>query len=71
MSVEWEYSVETLGGGLRGARPEDLEALLNEAAEEGWEFVNALQRVASGSQLLIILRRKVEDRPRDRSRTWP
>lgn len=35
MKPEWEYHVENVGGGLRAIKPEELEARLNEAAEEG------------------------------------
>ena len=71
MAAEWEYSVEALGGALRGVRPQEIEALLNEAANDGWEPVNVFQRGASSNQILIVLRRKVTGRTRDRSGTWP
>lgn len=71
MTTVWEYGVEVLGGVLRGARPEDLEALLNEAAQEGWEPVSILRRSSNSSQLLIVLRRQVRGRSQERSRTWP
>ena len=31
-----EYRVEILGGALRGAKPEELEALLNQMGEQDW-----------------------------------
>ncbi len=32
------YRVEVLGGGLRGAKPDEFEYLLNEYAGQGWRL---------------------------------
>lgn len=71
MSGQWEYRVETIGGALRGAKPQELEALLNEAALEGWEPAIAMSQGANNNRYLVILRREAQDRPRDRSWSWP
>lgn len=52
-----EYRVEMLGGGLRSPKPEELEALLNQSAAEGWclEQVVGLQ---NSQRLMVVLRRE-------------
>jgi hypothetical protein len=67
---EWEYRVDEMGGVLRGARPEELEAYLNEAAADGWE-PHLVESQSSNNRLLVILRRPRGVRTRDRSHTWP
>ncbi len=71
MSAQWEYTVEVLGGALRGARPEELTEFLNLAAAEGWEPHNIFLRSSNGSQLMVILRRAAQTRSRERKRGWP
>ena len=71
MSGQWEYRVETIGGSLRGAKPQDLEALLNEAALGDWEPTIAMPQGSNSNKYLVILRREVSERSRDRSRSWP
>lgn len=71
MAAQWEYAVETLGGALRGARPEELAELLNHAAGDGWEPLHVLLRTSNSSQLMVVLRRKVQSRSRERTRSWP
>jgi hypothetical protein len=67
---EWEYRVEELGTTLKGVKAGELEALLNEASVEGWEPSTMTMR-GNSSRLLIVLRRPLRKRVRDRSRTWP
>jgi hypothetical protein len=71
VSAEWEYTVEVLGGALRGARPEDITELLNLAAEDGWEPHNIFLRSSNGNQLMVILRRPVQTHSRERRWSWP
>lgn len=71
MSAQWEYTVETLGGTLKGVRPEELADLLNMAAEEDWEPVDMLLRSSNSNQLMIILRRSLQSRSRKQKRGWP
>jgi hypothetical protein len=59
-----------LGSAWQVARLGDLETLLNEAAEEGWEPTIVTTR-GNLNRLLVILRRRAERRSRDRSKTWP
>ena len=71
MTAQWEYTVETLGGALRGARSEELSELLNYAAEDGWEPVEVFLRSANGNQLMIVLRRPTQSPARKRTGSWP
>ncbi len=71
MKAEWDYRVETLGGSLRGTRPEELELLLNEAAAEGWEMMDAFCPSSNSNRLFVVLRRELGIRKRKRSRGWP
>jgi hypothetical protein len=66
----WEYRVEHVGGALRGVRTEEIEALLNEAALEGWEPI-LTETQSNSNRMWIILRRPRDTRSRDRSHTWP
>ena len=70
MKPEWEYRVEELGATLRGVHVGELEALLNETSEEGWEPVTMTMR-GNSSRLIVVLRRPSRTRARDRARTWP
>jgi len=39
-TVQWEYSVQTVGNAFSGAKDEQIEAILNEWGLDGWEAVN-------------------------------
>jgi 3'-phosphoadenosine 5'-phosphosulfate sulfotransferase len=67
---QWEYRVESAGGGLRGVRVDEVEDLLNEAAVEGWEPL-LMESLTNSNKLLLVLRRPQSERTRPRSRTWP
>jgi hypothetical protein len=66
----WEYQVEQFGSALKGAKAEEIEQLLNEAAQEGWELSHTAP-MANGTKLFVIIRRKVEERSRRRPTSWP
>ena len=72
MKPGWEYRVEELGSTWQVAKKSELEALLNNAAEESWEPTIVTMR-GSGNRILIILRRQLERRSRAKSKTmtWP
>jgi hypothetical protein len=73
VSRDWEYRVETLGGALRGAKPEELEALLNLAGQEGWEPAHITPHGSSGGRYWVVLRRSTVSPTsrRKRKRGWP
>ena len=65
-----EYRVEILGGALRGAKPEELEALLNEVAEDNW-LLSRLSYKPNTNQMWVILQREGEGQSlRPRRRSW-
>lgn len=66
MPPNWEYRVEVIGGAMMSAKPEDLEALLNEAAEDGWVFW-AIAPQNNTARLWVILRRNIRE-SRDETR---
>lgn len=37
---QWEYRVQTVGGFFKGVPADELEELLNEWGEDGWEVVS-------------------------------
>jgi hypothetical protein len=65
------YRVEVLGGGLRGARPEELESLLNDLAAEGWEL-HSISHQTNSNRVWVVLRtgRPGVERGRNRQRGW-
>ncbi len=58
MSPKWEYRVEVIGGSMLSAKPEDLEAMLNKAAEDGWVFW-AIAPQNNTARLWVILHREI------------
>jgi len=64
----WEYAVRPAGGALKGAKPEELAEMLNEAASEGWELAQIVPQ-ENIRTLLLILRRPSTPRTR-RQATW-
>jgi hypothetical protein len=48
------YRVEVLGGGMKGARPGDLEQLLNECAEQGWSL-HSFSHQPNSNRLWVVL----------------
>jgi hypothetical protein len=65
-----EYRVEILGGALKGARPEELEALLNKVDEQDWTLCK-LSYKPNTNQLWVVLQRDEKDEgARSRRRSW-
>jgi hypothetical protein len=54
MSRRWRYRVLELGGTVRGVKPEELQALLNGAAAEGWELQQVIPRESSNKILAVF-----------------
>ena len=63
--------MEVLGGSVISAKPEDLEAMLNEAAEDGWEYLSTAPQHNS-ARLWIVLRRQGQESDREtrKSKSW-
>ena len=65
-----EYRVEILGGALRGAKPEELEALLNQMGEQDWAL-SKLSYKPNTNQLWVVLQREERgDGSRSRRKSW-
>jgi hypothetical protein len=65
-----EYRVEILGGAMRGAKPKDLEALLNQVAEDDWALCR-LSFKPNSNQLWVILQRELAaERSQTRRKSW-
>jgi len=65
----WEYSVQSVGGLLRQAKPDQLTELLNRAAQEGWELTHMVPQENSNA-LWLVLRRPSTSGSRRRA-SWP
>jgi len=53
---KWEYRVQTVGGFFSGVKAEELELLLNEWGEEGWEVV-AAHIIENANKINVIAKR--------------
>ncbi len=65
----WEYRVETVGTFWSGVKADELEQLLNEWGEEGWEVVST-HILENMNKINVIAKRPLTDRAR-RRRTLP
>jgi hypothetical protein len=64
----WEYRVNSIGGILKGANPEQLTEVLNRAAADGWELTHMVPQENSNG-LWLVLRRPSTQRTR-REAAW-
>jgi len=65
---QWEYRVQTVGGFFSGVKAEELEELLNEWGEDGWEVVST-HNIETANKINVIAKRLLTDRVRrERSR---
>lgn len=65
---QWEYRVQTVGAFFSGVKAEELEELLNEWGEDGWEVVST-HIIENANKINVIARRPLTDRVRrERSR---
>ena len=64
--VQWEYRVHTIGR-MWGTKDEQIEALLNEWGEEGWEAINVYTPEGSGKVTIVAKRPLTAARRRERT----
>lgn len=65
---QWEYRVQTVGAFFSGVKAEELEELLNEWGEDGWEVVST-PIIENANKINVIAKRPLTDRVRrERSR---
>jgi hypothetical protein len=65
--VKWEYRYERRGSALRDAKDEEIQVLLDEMGEEGWEVVGMAY---DGNKILLLAKRPLTLRTR-RQRSMP
>lgn len=66
---QWEYRAQTVGSFFGGVKAEELEVLLNEWGEEGWEVVST-HILENQSKINVIAKRPLTDRVK-RARSMP
>jgi hypothetical protein len=67
-TIQWEYRVQTVGAFFSGVKAEELEELLNEWGEDGWEVVST-HIIENANKINVIAKRPLTDRVRrERSR---
>ena len=65
---QWEYRVQTVGGFFIGIKADNLEEMLNEWGEDGWEVVST-HIIENANKINVIAKRPLTDRVRrERSR---
>ncbi len=67
--TRWEYRVLTLGSFFKGVKDAELQALLNEWGEEGWEVI-AFRTIENTNQAQLLAKRPLTTRSR-RARSLP
>lgn len=65
----WEYRVQKFGTFWSAVSDEELERMLNEWGQEGWQVVSAVG-VESTNKIMVIARRPLSGRVR-RQRSMP
>jgi len=66
-TTQWEYRVQTVGGFFKGVPADELEELLNEWGEEGWEVVSVYTPSQSGKVTIVAKRPLTRTARRERS----
>jgi hypothetical protein len=66
---QWEYSVKTIGSFFKGVKDNELETMLNQMGEEGWEVV-AFRTIENSNQAQLVAKRPL-DRTARRWRSMP
>ena len=67
--TQWEYRVQTVGSFWSGVKADELEALLNEWGEAGWEVVST-HILENANKINVIAKRPLTDRVK-RARSMP
>jgi hypothetical protein len=66
---QWEYCVKTIGTFFKGVKDDELEAMLNQMGEEGWEFIG-FRTIENTNQAQFVAKRPL-DRTARRWRSMP
>lgn len=68
-TTQWEYRFESIGTFWKEVKNEELEALLNEWGQEGWEVIQLIA-LHTTNRIRIIAKRPLTSESR-RRRSWP
>ena len=68
-ATQWEYHVFSVGGFWSAPGEEQMETLLNELGQDGWEVVSSFP-AHNSSKVTFVARRPLTSAVR-RQRTWP
>lgn len=63
---KWEYCVQTIGS-IFGTKDENIEAMLNEWGDEGWEATHVYTPAGSGKVTIVAKRPLTREMRRSRS----
>ena len=63
---KWEYRVQTIGS-IFGTKDENIEAMLNEWGDEGWEVTHVYTPEGSGKVIIVAKRPLTRETIRRRS----
>jgi hypothetical protein len=66
--IIWEYRVETIGSTFRGTADEDIEEVLDEWGQEGWEVI-AFHPLYGSNKATIVAKREQFSSQRRKSET--
>jgi hypothetical protein len=67
--TQWEYRVQTVGSFWSGVKADELENLLNEWGEAGWEVVST-HILENANKINVIAKRPLTERTK-RARSMP
>jgi hypothetical protein len=67
--TQWEYRVQTVGSFWSGVKADELENLLNEWGEAGWEVVST-HILENANKINVIAKRPLTERVK-RARSMP
>ena len=71
--IKWEYRVDTIGSALKGLKDEEIEVVLNDWGEAGWEIISARPPTNSPKITIIAKRQQTLESRRQRrleQREW-
>ena len=63
----WEYQVLSMGSGLKGPKDEQLQLVLNELGNQGWESASIYTQGQSPKVTIVVKRPLSESTRRQRS----
>ena len=66
---QWEYRVQSVGGFFKGVPADELEALLNDWGEEGWEVV--CTHILENANKINVIAKRPLTRSTRRERSMP